>query len=208
MTGCLPFLGMTWIIHCALARWSSSDQSSRRAIGSTSCSSTRTVTIAAVDPRPASQSLSYHPGWFVGLKYGLVMRRPTGFSDLTTCSRREQDLVIWGHEHDCHITPTRRNSSVLVSQPGSSVATSLTEGEALPKHIAILEIHKRRFRLTPQRLACVRPFVFQDIVLTRQAELDPDDPDVSKKLEALLRDKVRCSRYPELCATLYSDDER
>lgn len=44
------------------------------------------------------------------------------------------DLVIWGHEHDCRIIPEPvQDKSYWVSQPGSSVATSLAEGEALDK---------------------------------------------------------------------------
>ena len=34
-----------------------------------------------------------------------------------------------------------------ISQPGSSVATSLCEGEAVPKHVGLLEIKGSDFRL-------------------------------------------------------------
>lgn len=44
------------------------------------------------------------------------------------------DLVIWGHEHDCRIVPEAvAEKPYWISQPGSSVATSLAEGEALEK---------------------------------------------------------------------------
>jgi len=44
------------------------------------------------------------------------------------------DLVIWGHEHDCRIVPEAvAEKDYWISQPGSSVATSLAEGEALEK---------------------------------------------------------------------------
>jgi len=44
------------------------------------------------------------------------------------------DLVIWGHEHECRIDPEASESSnLMISQPGSSVATSLCEGEAVEK---------------------------------------------------------------------------
>jgi double-strand break repair protein MRE11 len=43
-------------------------------------------------------------------------------------------LVVWGHEHDCRITPEIvAGKPYRISQPGSSVATSLSIGEALPK---------------------------------------------------------------------------
>ena len=45
------------------------------------------------------------------------------------------NLVVWGHEHDCRIRPERvAGKRYLISQPGSSIATSLAEGEALDKY--------------------------------------------------------------------------
>jgi len=44
------------------------------------------------------------------------------------------DLVVWGHEHDCRITPEPvAGKKYYISQPGSSVATSLADGEAIEK---------------------------------------------------------------------------
>lgn len=44
------------------------------------------------------------------------------------------NLVVWGHEHDCRIQPeTVEGKEYVITQPGSSVATSLAPGEALPK---------------------------------------------------------------------------
>ncbi|KAM7448086.1 Double-strand break repair protein mre11a [Porites harrisoni] len=46
------------------------------------------------------------------------------------------NLVIWGHEHECIIDPKNSDDPDLdfyISQPGSSVATSLCEGEAKTK---------------------------------------------------------------------------
>ena len=43
-------------------------------------------------------------------------------------------MVIWGHEHECLIDPVyNAEQGFYVVQPGSSVATSLCEGEAEPK---------------------------------------------------------------------------
>ena len=45
------------------------------------------------------------------------------------------NLVVWGHEHDCRIRPEPvAGKRYFISQPGSSVATSLAEGEALDKY--------------------------------------------------------------------------
>lgn len=44
------------------------------------------------------------------------------------------DIVVWGHEHDCDITPKPSgNGEFYITQPGSTIATSLSEGEAKPK---------------------------------------------------------------------------
>ncbi|KIW33966.1 DNA repair protein (mre11) [Cladophialophora immunda] len=76
------------------------------------------------------------------------------------------DLVIWGHEHECDIEP-RLNPEMnfKVMQPGSSVATSLIPGEAVPKKVAILTITDREMACEPIRLKTVRPFVYKDIAL-------------------------------------------
>ncbi|KAA0164219.1 hypothetical protein FNF31_02455 [Cafeteria roenbergensis] len=79
------------------------------------------------------------------------------------------DLVIWGHEHDSRIVPQpTAGNHFFVSQPGSSVATSLMEGEALPKHIGVLEVKHSRFRIVPHRLRCVRPFLTESVTLAQE----------------------------------------
>ncbi|MCJ1286366.1 meiotic recombination [Xylographa opegraphella] len=81
------------------------------------------------------------------------------------------DLVVWGHEHECLINP-RYNPEMNfhVMQPGSSVATSLMPGEAVPKHVAILSITGRDFKVETIRLKTVRPFVMKEIVLSEDKE--------------------------------------
>lgn len=76
------------------------------------------------------------------------------------------DLVIWGHEHECLIEPrTNTETNFRVSQPGSSVATSLVPGEAVPKHVALLSVTGKDFDMQPIRLKTVRPFKFKEIAL-------------------------------------------
>ena len=48
------------------------------------------------------------------------------------------DLVIWGHEHECIIDPKDplnfvEEKQFFISQPGSTVATSLCQGESKQK---------------------------------------------------------------------------
>lgn len=79
------------------------------------------------------------------------------------------DLVIWGHEHECLINPKLNPETKFhVMQPGSSVATSLVPGEAVPKHVAILSITGREFKCEPIRLKTVRPFAMREIVLSEE----------------------------------------
>ena len=76
------------------------------------------------------------------------------------------DFVIWGHEHDCKIEPQfNPEMNFHVMQPGSSIATSLSPGEALPKHVSVLSITGREFKNEPIRLKSVRPFIWRDVVL-------------------------------------------
>ncbi|CRK89813.1 CLUMA_CG003472, isoform A [Clunio marinus] len=72
------------------------------------------------------------------------------------------DLIIWGHEHDCRIQP-EQNGKMFVSQPGSSVATSLCEGEAIEKKVGILHVNEKSFNMEPVSLKTVRPFIFRSI---------------------------------------------
>ena len=77
------------------------------------------------------------------------------------------DFVIWGHEHDCDIEPhLNPEMNFHVMQPGSSIATSLSPGEAIPKQVTILSITGREFKSEPIRLKSVRPFIYRDIVLS------------------------------------------
>lgn len=77
------------------------------------------------------------------------------------------DLVVWGHEHECLIDP-RYNPEMNfhVMQPGSSVATSLMPREAVPKHVAVLSVTGRDFKVESIRLKTVRPFVMKEMVLS------------------------------------------
>ncbi|KAL4999214.1 Mre11 DNA-binding presumed domain-containing protein [Aspergillus recurvatus] len=79
------------------------------------------------------------------------------------------DLVIWGHEHECLINPRiNPETKFRVMQPGSSVATSLVPGEAVPKHVAILSIKGKEMKCEPIRLKSVRPFAMREIVLSEE----------------------------------------
>jgi double-strand break repair protein MRE11 len=98
------------------------------------------------------------------------------------------DLILWGHEHECLIDPVQNEKQeFFITQPGSSVATSLCEGESVEKHVGILEITGKEFSLEKVRLKTVRPFVIDDVVLAEQRDLARDD---KTAVNAFLQQKV------------------
>ncbi|KAK2460808.1 hypothetical protein APHAL10511_007278 [Amanita phalloides] len=106
------------------------------------------------------------------------------------------DLVVWGHEHDCRIIPEPvAGKPYFITQPGSSVATSLAEGEALEKHVALLEIQGKEFQLTPIPLRTIRPFVISDVVLGEAAETEglniTDTMEITKYLKSKVNDLIK-----------------
>uniref|UniRef100_A0A8C6MHS2 Double-strand break repair protein n=1 Tax=Nothobranchius furzeri TaxID=105023 RepID=A0A8C6MHS2_NOTFU len=102
------------------------------------------------------------------------------------------DLVVWGHEHECLITPARNEQQLFyVTQPGSSVATSLSPGEATKKHIGLLKVKGRKMNMQKIPLKTVRQFFIQDVVLADYEDLfTPETPQVTKKMEDLCYAKV------------------
>ncbi|KAM8977664.1 double-strand break repair protein MRE11 [Pelodytes ibericus] len=121
------------------------------------------------------------------------------------------DLVVWGHEHECKIAPTRNEQQLFyVSQPGSSVATSLSPGEAIKKHIGLLRIKGKKMNMQKIPLQTVRQFFIEDLVLADHDDLfNPDNPKVTQdienfcieKIEAMLdiaeRERLGNSRQPD-----------
>lgn len=89
--------------------------------GSTCFSSTRT------GKAPATSSCTLNAD-ASSVKHGPQQSVPEGMFDDSI------KLVVWGHEHDCRIWPEPvEGKPYFITQPGSSVATSLHPGEALPK---------------------------------------------------------------------------
>jgi hypothetical protein len=80
-----------------------------------------------------------------------------------------QDLNAGPFRFRGHYKSFGQNTSMLCSCvpviSGSPVATSLCEGESVKKHVALLSIYKKHFRVEPIALRTVRPFVFDNLVL-------------------------------------------
>jgi len=90
-------------------------------------------------------------------------------------------LVIWGHEHDCRIVPEASDRDFFICQPGSPTATSLCEGEAIPKSVGILNIRAdTKFKLDPIPLQTVRPMVFKTIAISDLRKVDLTEPDMKR----------------------------
>jgi double-strand break repair protein MRE11 len=84
------------------------------------------------------------------------------------------DFVVWGHEHACKVEPQpsgEGGGNFMVSQPGSSCVVSLSEDEAIPKAVLLLDLKEQMYRATPVPLTTSRPFVFRNIALQDQEAL-------------------------------------
>ncbi|XP_051130559.1 double-strand break repair protein MRE11 isoform X2 [Andrographis paniculata] len=86
------------------------------------------------------------------------------------------DFIVWGHEHECLVDPQEvPGMGFHITQPGSSVATSLIDGESKPKHVLLLEIKGNQYRPTKIPLNSVRPFEYAEVVLKDEPGIDPND---------------------------------
>ena len=109
------------------------------------------------------------------------------------------DLVFWGHEHECRLEPEDCHDKFRITQPGSSVATSLCPGEAVPKHVGMLKVYKQNFIIDPLPLKTTRPLVFDTLSLEEFSDVgyqfasDEVVEKVRNKIEEMLltaKDKI------------------
>ena len=123
-------------------------------------------------------------------------RTPRGLNNYIPESYLDNFLhfILWGHEHECIINPQLNpEKDFVVCQAGSSVATSLSEGEAKRKHIALIEIQGTEYQFTPIPLQKVRPFIIRDICLKETSLLPGNDQKalnsyLTKELERILNE--------------------
>jgi double-strand break repair protein MRE11 len=93
------------------------------------------------------------------------------------------DLILWGHEHECLIDLSKNEiKNFYITQPGSSIATSLCEGESKTKHIGILRIKQKQFEIEKIKLKSVRPFLMMDICLQDDLNDERDPTTVTNYL--------------------------
>ncbi|ONK61238.1 uncharacterized protein A4U43_C08F27640 [Asparagus officinalis] len=106
------------------------------------------------------------------------------------------DFIVWGHEHECLVDPQEvAGMGFHITQPGSSVATSLIDGEAKPKHVLLLEIKGSQYRPTKIPLKSVRPFEYMEVVLKDEPDIDPNDQaSVLEHLDKVVGNLIEKSR--------------
>ncbi|CBI20379.3 hypothetical protein VitviT2T_029629 [Vitis vinifera] len=102
------------------------------------------------------------------------------------------DFIVWGHEHECLVDPQEvAGMGFHITQPGSSIATSLIDGESKPKHVLLLEIKGNQYRPTKIPLKSVRPFEYTEIVLKDEADIDPNDQtSILEHLDKVVRNLI------------------
>lgn len=59
--------------------------------------------------------------------------------------------------------------------------------QAKPKNCFLLEVRGNQFRLTSQRLRCVRPFLLQEVTLGTATSIDHDAPDAEAQISRFLK---------------------
>eukprot|EP00526_Cylindrotheca_closterium_P004416 CAMPEP_0113627434 /NCGR_PEP_ID=MMETSP0017_2-20120614/14209_1 /TAXON_ID=2856 /ORGANISM="Cylindrotheca closterium" /LENGTH=785 /DNA_ID=CAMNT_0000537691 /DNA_START=23 /DNA_END=2380 /DNA_ORIENTATION=+ /assembly_acc=CAM_ASM_000147 len=102
------------------------------------------------------------------------------------------DLVCWGHEHESSVEPSESVVGTFrITQPGSSVATSLSAGEAERKQVGILDIRGTNYRILPIPLTQVRSFTRGGVNLADVEGLNPDGPKVDREVTEVLDERVR-----------------
>ena len=111
------------------------------------------------------------------------------------------DLIIWGNEHECCTELVQDPvHNFWIYQPGSSVATSLNQGEALAKHVGYFEVYeKKKFKFLPIPLKVQRPIYVKSIELEdligkrkngKKLALEGTTEDIEKIIEMKLEDEV------------------
>lgn len=164
-------------------KWLSPEQPARR-------QAERHVDVDGSDEEEEEEELDDDIAWFnlfVLHQNRLTRGSSKGISD--TLLPTWLDYVVWGHEHDS--IPDLTLSKPPIVQPGSTVATSLSAGEAKPKHAILLEVYKCKLKHRAVPLYTVRSFLFEDISLSTQSGLSETDPEgLNKFLEETINDMV------------------
>lgn len=107
------------------------------------------------------------------------------------------DLIIWGNEHESTEELVEDPvQNFYVYQPGSSIATSLNQSEALPKHVGFFEItEKKNFKFVPillrdQRRLYVKNLELEQLVNSKKGVIGQVDGENNQSLEKEIEEKI------------------
>lgn len=107
-------------------------------------------------------------------------------------------LVIWGHEHEAIPEPDYSTEMGFhIYQPGSTVITSLCEGESKEKQAGLLEIFydteskENKFQITPVLLNSTRQFIFDVIDLDEMLPGDPTSDEIREYCITKVKSMIR-----------------
>ncbi|KAK2710564.1 double-strand break repair protein MRE11-like isoform X2 [Artemia franciscana] len=105
------------------------------------------------------------------------------------------NLVFWGHEHECLVKEEYNQlQDFYVSQPGSSVATSLVPGEMKQKAVGILRLHKNKvFEIEEVPLKTVRPLIIGNLSVTGLSE-DTSEEEISDLIAEEINNLIEMSK--------------
>ncbi|KAL3090144.1 hypothetical protein niasHS_006596 [Heterodera schachtii] len=126
------------------------------------------------------------------------------------------DLVIWGHEHECliepdfkYMDPNDSTKGFYIIQPGSTVATALSVEEAKKKHIGILSIKGKEFKLKKIPLQTTRQIFVDELTLegaqptapkiaksSVRLKKMPDEPLITERINEIL-ENAEATRGPQ-----------
>lgn len=147
-------------------------------------------------PPPDEQYMNIlilHQNRFKGIRPGVPYKNcihPSQIPDFI-------DLVIWGNEHES--TEELAEDPVknfYIYQPGSSIATSLNQSEALPKHVGFFEItEKKNFKFVPillrdQRRLYVKNLELEQLVDSRRRGDGLENGKENEALEKEIEEKL------------------
>lgn len=102
------------------------------------------------------------------------------------------DLVIWGHEHECKLEPEKsQERGFYVSQPGSSINTSLNQTECEEKAIGLLTIQGTSFKMKKLTLYSPRPVSIKDVSFSIFPEYIRKNPKkIEEKISLIIEEAI------------------
>ncbi|KAF7676598.1 Double-strand break repair protein MRE11 [Astathelohania contejeani] len=152
------------------------------------------------------EKVSYHRPKDYGEWYNIMLvhqnRIPHGDKDNLPDDFIDEmfDLVIYGHEHD-NIIYRNEKKDFTVLQGGSTIRTSLCEGERGDKYVYLIEIVNSKLRIETIKLYTVRPFLMDKIKIVAEN----DEGIIKEKVEYMLRKNEKTSLIPLVRLKVESD---